>query len=77
MQPGFAKLFASLQGTQVKNLTQLVQFNQEHSVSPSSNGLCSLGLDYMAADQHRFNWSRVPRTGPSPEFFGVPVQGCT
>ena len=39
MQPGFDRIFSKLSGIQVKNLSDLVRFNQEHPYQPSNSGL--------------------------------------
>lgn len=37
MQPGFSRIFSKLSGTQVKNISDLVRFNQMHPYRPSNS----------------------------------------
>lgn len=39
MRPGFSEIFSKLSGTQVKNFSDLVRFNQKHPYEPLNRGL--------------------------------------
>ena len=39
MPPGFSRIFSELSGTQVKNVSDLVRFNEMHPYRTSNSGL--------------------------------------